>query len=605
MSRDDEPGPDPAVDAVTGLLPRLGPLAVLLTDDRADAVRLLSAALATPSALDDAATARRALTAPRDRPRWAAEQVVGTLAPVVPADEDPVLAAALRSLPAGVRAAAVLRLVDGPPAGDDDAVAALAAAVARGDDEQRRERDRATAAFRAPGAAAGPAAPAVPLADRLARLAAGRPLPPTAAAEVAAAVAAARRGRRRRRYRLVGAAALVAVLLALVPLLPQPGPPAPVTDVYAGSPRGSLAGDEEFLREMRAQSWSGTDLATTSPPATRRVVFAGDVPGGRWALVVTGEGANRAAAWFSGPEGAQAGRLRLRSVALDPDPALPVSLADPSTGALVVVGAPGDTVAVSERPEVTADGSLARETTDVPAPDGVAVAALTPLPGAPQSAVRVEVERDGRRVDVAPPVLLTPDGADRAVLPEGTRLRPAPRPAVGDSAVAVRLATVLGQLGQSPATAQVTTLWAGDLPGPNDQPTRLTVVALPQPSGAVVVTAPYGYAADLSGRSGSSWCGTGVLPAGEPLDQRVVAVQCDLSDGRVTREISRFLVVLAPPTATSVQLLDAGGVLLSAHPMADGVAVVRSPGEVAMVTVTGADGGTAMAAPLVDTPLDG
>ncbi|PZA20728.1 hypothetical protein, partial [Modestobacter versicolor] len=151
MSRDDEPGPDPAVDAVTGLLPRLGPLAVLLTDDRADAVRLLSAALATPSALDDAATARRALTAPRDRPRWAAEQVVGTLAPVVPADEDPVLAAALRSLPAGVRAAAVLRLVDGPPAGDDDAVAALAAAVARGDDEQRRERDRATAAFRAPG----------------------------------------------------------------------------------------------------------------------------------------------------------------------------------------------------------------------------------------------------------------------------------------------------------------------------------------------------------------------------------------------------------------------------------------------------------------------
>jgi hypothetical protein len=168
-----------------------------------------------------------------------------------------------------------------------------------------------------------------------------------------------------------------------------------------------------------------------------------------------------------------------------------------------------------------------------------------------------------------------------------------------------RLRTLLGQLGEPAADTPVTVLWSGDLPGPNDQPARLTVVAIPQPSGALVVTAPYGYAADPSGRPGSSWCGTGVLPAGIPLEQRVVAVQCDLSDLTVEREISRFLVVVGPRTATSMRLIDATGTVLREQPLDDGVGIVRSPGAVAQVSVATSDGGTSAAIPLVDGDLAG
>jgi hypothetical protein len=94
-----------------------------------------------------------------------------------------------------------------------------------------------------------------------------------------------------------------------------------------------------------------------------------------------------------------------------------------------------------------------------------------------------------------------------------------------------------------------------------------------------------------------------VLPAGVPLPQRVVAVRCDLSDLSVEREISRFLVVVAPPGATSMRLLDAAGAVLRERPLDDGVAVVRSPGDVAQVEVSTAGGGTTSVLPLTNIDL--
>jgi hypothetical protein len=281
------------------------------------------------------------------------------------------------------------------------------------------------------------------------------------------------------------------------------------------------------------------------------------------------------------------------------DPAEPVALTDPATGTLVVVGAPDDEVAVSERPEVSGDGTVQRVFALADTSAGVAELQLTPVPGAAGSAVQLKWRRAGRPPESLSPAVVPADALPD--LPPLDRLRPRPEPAVGDGAVGPQLASVLGQLGLPVADADVTVLWAGDLPGPNDRPARLTVLALPQPSGAVVVTAPYGYAADLSGRAGGSWCVTGVLPAGGQLDQRVVALQCDISDGSVDREVSRFLVVLAAPTATTVQLLDAGGAVLGERPLGDGVAVVRSPGDVARVVVDGSAG----ALVLQDTDLSG
>jgi hypothetical protein len=48
-----------------------------------------------------------------------------------------------------------------------------------------------------------------------------------------------------------------------------------------------------------------------------------------------------------------------------------------------------------------------------------------------------------------------------------------------------------------------------------------------------------------------------------------------------------------------MRLLDAGGAVLRERPLADGVAVVRSPGDVAQVEVVTADGGTTSVIPLV------
>jgi hypothetical protein len=80
-------------------------------------------------------------------------------------------------------------------------------------------------------------------------------------------------------------------------------------------------------------------------------------------------------------------------------------------------------------------------------------------------------------------------------------------------------------------------------------------------------------------------------------------VRCDLSDLAQDAEISRFLVVVGPQAATSMRLLDGQGAVLREQPLDDGVAIVRSPGDVAQVVVTMADGERAEGTPLVDADL--
>ncbi|WP_116453516.1 hypothetical protein [Blastococcus litoris] len=585
-------------DALAALLPPLVPVAVLLTDSPDEAVALLAAALATPGALDDPDSARRALVRTGPRAPGRVVQVVES-ATTPPDDEDGALASALRALPGRDRAMAVLHLVADPlPAGEGDrAVALLRADLVGRDDDDRRARDLAAAPFRPPGTTQSPGGPRPELRERLSRLAAGRALPPTALDTITTAVRDAARSRRRRRRAAAAAVVTAVLLLALTPLLPR-GPGAPPA-VFGGPTIGSLAGDDGFLQGMREASWPGA-------PPDRGVVFAGDVPAGRWALVAAGGTPSRpaAVAWFTGPAGGAADRMVLRSVRTAPDPALPVSASDPATGALVVVGAPGDRVEVSERPVVTADGAVTRDHRRVPSPEGLAVVGLPPLPGTGIGAVRVRVVRDGRPLPLLPPTVLADPGEPDLDV-RLTRLRPAPAPAVQEVAVGSRLRSVLGQLGLPADDTPVTELWSGDLPGPEGSPTRLSVLAVAQPSGAFVVTAPYGYEADPGGPAVTSWCGTGVLPAGPPPGERVVVLRCDFRDLSMRAEISRFLVVVAPRTATSVQVLDGSGAAIGEHPLADGVVVVRSPGDVGRVAVTTADGGTVEAVPFVNADLAG
>src|SRR5215218_8984594 len=136
--------------AVARLLPELTPAAVLLTDDHEGAVELLAATLSAPGALEDPESARRALARQvLGRARWPAGQILETSAPGAPEDDDVALAAALRVLPDGQRAAVVLGLLAAPTptpgvASGEAGTAAtrLMADLARRDEGERHERGR-------------------------------------------------------------------------------------------------------------------------------------------------------------------------------------------------------------------------------------------------------------------------------------------------------------------------------------------------------------------------------------------------------------------------------------------------------------------------------
>lgn len=219
---------------------------------------------------------------------------------------------------------------------------------------------------------------------------------PPPRADLAAVVERRHRARRRAQLRVGVAALAVAGVAVAVPqvLDGQPaGPvaavadaPAPAADAdrYGGPTRGSLAGDAAFVEAVLRLSWSDPGaVASDPPPAGSRVLFAGDVPGGRWALVarpstvppplVDDDDLARqldvdsvALAWFAGPRGAEPAELRLRTAPVVTEPGLPTALWDPATGTLAVV-APSRAAAARV---VDGTGALLAE---LPLTDGVAV----------------------------------------------------------------------------------------------------------------------------------------------------------------------------------------------------------------------------------------
>ena len=355
-----------ATDAPTGrrrgrddrcrLLPRLTPAAVLLTDDPDDAVRLLARrpergpGAATPPA----PPGRRSAGAAVHRPRWAAEQVIGSLTRrrrPTRTPRWPRRCAALARADAGPRrSSGHLTPLPQPDAGSRGRCGPAPRGLARRDSTSGAGA-RGRGAVRGPGLGAG----AEPAARGLCR--SGSPGSPPAAhcrrraaRTIAAAIDSARRARRGRRLELAAAALAAGLALALPcsSLRTRPVPPDAVSVVSPARPAAHWPGTRTSCAAIRAPGWELAAATTGS----RRVVFAGDVPGGRWALIAAGGTPARPAttAWFTGPAGASPDRMALLSVRVDSDPAEPVSLTDPASGALVVVAAPGDRIRVSDRP---------------------------------------------------------------------------------------------------------------------------------------------------------------------------------------------------------------------------------------------------------------
>ena len=245
---------------------------------------------------------------------------------------------------------------------------------------------------------------------------------PSPRADLAAVVEHRHRARRRAQFRGGAAAVAVAAVVVAVPLVADGEPAGSVAavaeeapadaDVLGGPTRGSLAGDAEFVAAVRQLSWSDPGGVAADPaPAASQVLFAGDVPGGRWALVSRpltvppplmdddelerqlGTGA-LAHAWFTGPPDADPEEMRLRGAPVVSEPGSPTALWDLATGTLAVVspspasaarvvdddGAPlaelplVDGVVVQSAPEGTA-------TVEVLAADGTVLASVEPLTG--------------------------------------------------------------------------------------------------------------------------------------------------------------------------------------------------------------------------------
>ncbi|WP_222196136.1 hypothetical protein [Modestobacter italicus] len=444
------------------------------------------------------------------------------------------------------------------------------------------------------------------LQQRLTRLAESSAPPPREG--LAAAVVARHRSQRRQTLGTAAVAAAVAGLVVLTSTVLDSGPsaetatavgadaagPEPAAaaaDVLAGPTRGSLAGDPAFVEAVRQLPWTEADdpnrpTALTEPALdSRRVVFAGDVAGGRWALLVaedtmgsepTGSASGLAAAWFSGPVGAAADQLQPASLIGGVDLSTPVALTDAATGALVVVAAPGDEVELSRRPEVAADGTVSRSFEPVDAPDGVAVLALDPAAGTYDEALRYRVLRDGVELVTAMPTALRSDWTWSTPDVPIEWLRGAPGSAGARSVLSGGVDHVLQITGVPADAIDFAVVWAGDVPPVAGPAGRLQLLAATLPSGAVYLEALLSQEMGDGLTTGSTWCGADLRPAGTPLSEQVFLLDCSGSSGGGA-ELGRHLVLIGPATAASAWLVDGSGARATEVPLTDGAAVVPAP----------------------------
>jgi hypothetical protein len=359
--------------------------------------------------------------------------------------------------------------------------------------------------------------------------------------------------------------------------------------ILGGRTRGSLADDRAFVAGVRALSWApqpqqpddGFGYHPPDPPVeTRTVVFAGDVSGDRWALVVSrlpyGPGAGPGqlmAAWFAGPADAGPDEMTLRSGPNGIAPDWPIAATDPRTGALVVVTYPGDVVEVSERPLIAADGSTSRDWQEAETVDGVAVTRVSPFARPYDGSTSFRVLRGGR-----PAARDVPWSFDPGILPtqpltvEFPRGRPSE---VGERAARDAAGHVLDQLGLSPAQVEITAQWVGSVPA--GEAGQAAVVTVTLPSGAVVAQGEVLSPDRPDGATTGAFCGQAILPAGPPAGRRVEAMNCEVVDVTTGAPMSASLVVVAPAEVTLIRTYDSERRFLSEHAAVDGILVVPLP----------------------------
>jgi hypothetical protein len=381
---------------------------------------------------------------------------------------------------------------------------------------------------------------------------------------------------------------------------PEPGSggdPVARSELLDRPTRGSLASDSAFVDGVRALPWSSGGQETLPdgttvvgppepPPDQRTVVFAGDVPGGRWAVVVgpidfgAGPGVlpgttgdpDLAAVVFTGPQGATPDQMTNAGGVSSVPATWTPALLDPTTGTLLVVSTPGDRVEVSERPEIAADGRGSRDYRPVETTDGIAVVRLSAR-GQYNWAATFRVVRQGRPHSVLLPWSVTGSSGVVPDIPIGFP-RGVPS-ATGRAAAAWTAEQILAEVGLPATDVQVAAQWVGTMPGA--EPGEVAVVTVTLPSGAVVVAAQLGGSGQAGVSSTGGICGRAVLPAGPPARRRTYALTCEVIDVGSGGPGATNLVVVAPRNVTLVRTYGHDRTFLSEHPATDGIVVVPLP----------------------------
>jgi hypothetical protein len=370
-------------------------------------------------------------------------------------------------------------------------------------------------------------------------------------------------------------------------------------DILGGPTRGSLAGDHTFVEGVRTLPWpqeppvpaeDGTVVHPRPdvPVETRSVVFAGEVGDERWALVVgrlssvppdaTGIPAGEplpdqpVAAWFAGPADAGPDGMTMRTLPNGISTDWPVAVTDPRTGFLVVVAAPGDVVEVSDRPDISADGSTTREWQQVETVDGIAITRVSTFPGSYDASTSYRVLRNGRIEARDMPWSFASDQPSDPLPIDYPRGRPSE---LGERAARVAAEHVLAELGLAAGQVDITAQWVGNVPGADGGQAAVVTVTLP--SGAVVVEAQILFPELPGGTTTGAFCGQGILPAGPPAARRVQAVACEVVDVTAEAPMSTSLVVVSPPEVALIRTYDDDRTFLSEHVAVDGVLVVPLP----------------------------
>ena len=428
-----------------------------------------------------------------------------------------------------------------------------------------------------------------------------------------------RSGRRQRASLLAVAAAVVAVAVAVPVALqgggggqtatpgatasasPASGPVVPYQR-YDLPPRGSLAGDPGYLQGLLDRPWSPGDPAAGPPPATRQVVFAGEVPGGVQALVVGEQDGGLVGLWLNGLTGTAPADLDASNEAGPVDLTRPVAFTHTQDGAraLVVIGRPGDVIEVSTGQTIGADGSIARLPYEVVGDDtGVAVVDAAGL--SPRT-TRVRVTRDGAEVEVS-----GEGGSSGGALVEPD-LTGAFTGATGspDAGLVRMLVQPLpDELGTPAADLEVHVLWGGSIAVAEQPDAEAVVLTVRLPSGAVLLLGGRGEQraaeSDGGGFTSGGPCAQALLPTGTDVSATGVAMVCVLDDPQgADGELGRQLVVVPPAGTADLWAVDRDGDVLETYAALGSALVVPAPDGVTAVAALDAGG-----AVLAEVPVTG